>query len=96
MLKVTLHCELPRSSTDSPIGDTPVFLKIGNTTQGLLVKREIKDSSGITDVTGGVGGKYSQVLLVPGHKAIFPFYLKGYAMTKMRAWSGSIHLEEWP
>ena len=28
--------------------------KIGNTTQGMLVKREIKDSSGITDVTVGV------------------------------------------
>lgn len=58
MLKVTVHCELSRSSTDSPVGDTPVFFfflkKIGNTTQGMLIKREIKDSSGITDVTVGV------------------------------------------
>ena len=25
MLKVTVHCELSRSSTDYPVGDTPVF-----------------------------------------------------------------------
>ena len=27
MLKVTLHCELSRFSTDSPFGDTPVFFE---------------------------------------------------------------------
>lgn len=58
MLKVTLQCELSRCPTDSPVRDTTVFFfffkKIGNATQGMLVKREIKDSSGITDVTVGV------------------------------------------
>ena len=73
MLKVTLHCELPRSSTDSPIGDTPVFLKIGNTTQGLLVKREIKDSSGITDVTGGGVVNIARCCWYQGIKLFSPF-----------------------
>ena len=27
MLKVTVHCELSSSSTDSPVGDTPVFFE---------------------------------------------------------------------